>query len=131
VSKFPNKMDEDRQSYAFSKIYGWVHGNSADKSLMAEASFKILSEAIDKFEMDTKSRYENYSGFGDIERTVNKAKHALAKVEELYANNSIGMKGDFDAEIYTDGLQSSFNSLIDVAKDINEEFGKSTAKPNK
>lgn len=122
VSKFTEAMSEDLQIYAFEKLYSWVYGNTEDRSVMARASINIIEGRIDKFEMDVKARFENYSGFGDIERSVKKGRHALEKVKKLYEANPVGMNGDFDAEIYVDSLDKSFRSLIGVAKDINEEF---------
>lgn len=119
------KLSEDRQNYAFEKIYSWVYGNTADRAAMTGAGLSIVRESINKLEEGLRERYESLSGLGDVERTIKKARFALDNLDTLFADNPNGMDGDFNTEIYVDSLQSSFNELIDISKEINTEFADS------
>jgi len=68
-----------------------------------------LSEAgIDELESGLNERFENLSGVGDAERTIQKSRYILDTVDVLFTDNPTGMNGDFNAEVHVESLQNSF-----------------------
>ena len=122
IKSIEENLSEDRQGYAFEKLYSWVYGDTEDRAVMARFSLKTIRECIDKLEQGLRERFDDISGLGDAERTISKARYALNELDELYANNLDGMKGNFNAEIFADSLRVSFEELVDVSKQINTEF---------
>lgn len=122
IKSLEDELSEDGQGYAFEKLYSWVYGDTADRAAMTSFSLKTIRGCIDKLEQGLRERYDDISSLGDSERTIAKARYALNELDELYANNLNGVKGNFNAEILADSLSVSFEDLIDVAREINAEF---------
>ncbi|HSW92048.1 MAG TPA: hypothetical protein VLG09_05365 [Candidatus Saccharimonadales bacterium] len=122
VSKIKDQLSEDKQSYAFEKIFSWVYGETADRCVMTGAGLRVIRSSINELEVGLKARYEDLSGIGDLERTIKKTLYILDILDKLFKNNPNGMGGDFNSEIYVESLDNSFSELIDICIEANVEF---------
>lgn len=120
--KVTTKLSEDKQSYAFEKIYSWVYGNTSDRAAMTDFGLRTLADSLKKIEQGLKQRYEKLDGIGDVRRTLDKAYYALDVVEKLYKDKPDGANGDFNAEIHVDSLRDSHDEIIDICVEVNKEF---------
>lgn len=124
IAKVKTTLSEDRQTYAFEKIYSWVFGSTSDRTIMTSGSLKAIRTAVDELEAGLNERYENLSGVGDAERTIQKTRYILDALDSLFEGNQTGMNGDFNAEVYVESLQNSFIELVELSIEINSEFYK-------
>lgn len=122
AAKIKDKLSEDRQTYAFEKIFSWVYGDTADRCVMTGAGLRIIRSSINEVEAGLKARYENLAGIGDLERTIEKSRYVLDTLDRLFKENPNGTKGDFHTEVYVEALDHAFSELIDICTEANSEF---------
>lgn len=124
LKKFSDQLSEDKQGYAFEKLYSWVYGDTSHRAVMADFSLRTVKQEVDYIEKGFRERYDNIKDIGDAERTIEKTRFALNRLEKFLLELPNGAKGDFEVEIYADSLSLSFNNLILLCVDVNKTFSK-------
>lgn len=99
--------------YSISKLYEF-------ESPLIPMNFKIISETYDKIKAGIKKRYTSLEALPGVELTCDRIDYILPRLERDLVNSRIN--DELEIEIFVDALKSQFEELVEMIKEIDDEF---------
>jgi len=107
----------DNLNYPTQLIYRGIFNNHP----LAEIGLKEIREKIDALKLELNKRYNNRipESISNIFRLQD---HILDRINNWISNKEL--ERNTDAEVFMDSFENQLNELIEILKEIDEEFGK-------
>jgi len=107
----------DKLHYPTQLIYRGIFNNNP----LAASGLQEINDILNKLKTELNWRYNNKipDSINDIFRLQN---HILTKVENWISDNTI--EKNMDAEVFMDSFEHQVNELIDILKEIDDDFAK-------
>jgi len=106
--------------YAFEKISAHLRGGAV-VSLGAWGAEQLQS-SLDDFENLLKARGLGLSTYDMIKYRYDEIKHPLTELRKFFVGQSSEIRSSKTAIVFTQALESYFSDLMDIAKEIDEEY---------
>jgi hypothetical protein len=121
MATFTKKLPEAEHGYEFQKLYMWALG-SRDDGIMAGASVEILSKELQEIKDGIGTRYDKAEQVGDVMREIAKAEYCLKIIKKGMDGGKTDTKSNFYYETHIDALEKTYEGVIDICKEINQQF---------
>lgn len=86
----------------------------------AEGDFDFVFKIYKEIKKGVEERYSTVKALPDIEYSVEKLDFIFDRISRLFKNNNVYK--NVEANVYIDSLKREFNELIDMVKEIDEDF---------
>jgi hypothetical protein len=107
-------------SYAFEKIFEEIRRNSA--KVLSSWAVEHLRKSLDEFGLLLKARGLDVDSYDSIEYLYDQIEHALTELTKFVRNEQSEISSNKSAVVFAKALQSYFNELQQIAKEIDQEY---------
>lgn len=128
ASTISSALPDDPHAYGFEKIYSWMHGFEPNTNTVAMEGLKSIEYSVLQIENGLKERYESLGSIGNVEGDLKKCTYAIYQLKDLLKKNPNGMNGEVYVEIHIEALQKAYKELLDICREVNEDFSKPSAE---
>ena len=106
--------------YAFEKVFEDLKGNS--QRAMGGWGADHLQNSLDQFESLLKARGMNLETYDSIKYRYDEIRYPLSELRKFFASQESDISKRETAVVFADALQGHFSELMDIAKEIDEEY---------